>query len=206
MPPLRYLRAKTIAKNFLNFTLFTLRYVSPSKNNLTLLSHFLKSWMRSTALNLSHLCTYLHWNSFNPTKRKINIVATPVHRISFICSRSRLQAKLYKIRSILVANGYLIHIIASTFTKKIRQFNQSSQPQHEPKKCPIYLHLSLIENVSTRFETQITTAIERCYFVVETRVVFTTRLLLHETKKDVLPANYYHNKVIYQFVCHCDIR
>ena len=61
----------------------------------------------------------------------------------------KLQAELEKIRSILVANGYANHIITSTFSKKVRQFNQSSQ--HGPKKCPIYLHLSWLGNVSTKF-------------------------------------------------------
>ena len=60
------------------------------------------------------------------------------------------------------------------------------------------------KNLSTKFEKQITTAIQRCYFAVETRVVFTTRPLLPATKKDVLPAHHYNN-VIYQFVYHCDL-
>ena len=60
-------------------------------------------------------------------------------------------------------------------------------------------------NFSTKFEKQITTAIQRCYFAVETRFVFTTRPLLHATNKDVLPAHH-HNNVIYQFLCHCDSR
>ena len=118
-----------------------------------------------------------------------------------ICSGSRLQTKVNKIQSILVANGYPNHIIISTFTKKIRQFNQLCQ--HGPKKCPVYLHLPWLGNVSNKFEKQITTAIQHCYFAVETRVVFTTRSLLSATKKNVLPANH-HNNIIYQFVCRCN--
>ena len=119
----------------------------------------------------------------------------------FICSSSRLQAKLDKIRSILVADGYSDHIITSTFTKKIGQFNQSSQ--HGPKKCPVYLHLPWLGNVSTKFKKQITTAIRRCSLAVETCVVFTTRPLLLAIKKNVLSVHH-HNNVIYQFMCHCD--
>ena len=103
----------------------------------------------------------------------------------------------------MVANGYSNHIITFTFSKKIPQFNQSSQ--HGPKKCLVYLHLPWLENVSTKFEKQITTAIQHCYFAVETHLVFTTRPLLPATKKEVLPAHH-HNNVIYQFVCHCDSR
>ena len=159
------------------------------------------SWLRSTALDLSHLCTgnpplpantYIVF--FSPTMRKINLVAKLVHKARFICSSTRLQAKLDKIRSILVDNGHPNHIITSTFTKKIRQFNKSFQ--HGPKRRPVYLHLSWLGNDSIKFEKQIIIAIQRCYFAVETRVVFTTRSLLPAIKKVVLPSHHYHN-VIY---------
>ena len=130
---------------------------------------------------------YVHWDSFSPIKQKINLVTILVHPAMFICSCSRLQAKLDKIRFILVAIWYPNHIIISTFSKKIRQFNQSSQ--HGPKKCPVYLDLPWLENVSIKFEKQITTAIQRCYFAVETRVVITTRSLLPAIKKDVVSGS-----------------
>ena len=44
---------------------------------------------------------YLHWNSFSPQKRKINLIGTLVHRAFMICSKSKLDQKLDKIRSIL---------------------------------------------------------------------------------------------------------
>jgi len=56
-----------------------------------------------------------------------------------------------------------------------------------------------------KFEKQITSALKRCFFSLEPRVVFTTRQLLPATKKDVLPSHH-QNNVIYQFVCHCDSR
>ena len=73
------------------------------------------------------------------------------------------------------------------------------------KKCPVYLHISWIGNVSMKFEKQITSAVKRCFFSVEPRVVFTTRQLLPATKKDVL-LYHHQNNVIYQFVCHCHSR
>ena len=90
------------------------------------------SLLKNTALYLSHLCTdnvpkQASTYTFSPTKSKINLVATLIHRALFICSSSRLQIELDKIRSILVANAYLIYIITSSFTKNIRQFNQSFQ-------------------------------------------------------------------------------
>jgi len=76
---------------------------------------------------------------------------------------------------------------------------------HTVKKCPVYLHIPWIGNVSMKFEKQITSALKRCFFSVEPRAVFTTRQLLPATKKDVLPSHH-QNNVIYQFVCHCDSR
>ena len=55
-----------------------------------------------------------------------------------------------------------------------------------------------------KFEKQITSAMKRCFFSVDPRVVFTTRQLL-TPKKDVRPSHH-QNNVIYQFVCHCDSR
>ena len=73
------------------------------------------------------------------------------------------------------------------------------------EKCPVYLHIPWIGNVSMKFEKQITSAVKRCFFSVEPRVIFNIRQLLPAIKKDVLPSHH-HGNVIYQFVCHCDSR
>ena len=85
----------------------------------------------------------------------------------------------------------------------LKQLNLN--PVHTVKKCPVYLHVPLIGNVSMMFEKQITSAVKRCFYSVEPRVVFTTRQLLPATKKDVLPSHH-QNNAIYQFVCLCDSR
>ena len=74
---------------------------------------------------------------------------------------------------------------------------------HTVEKCPVYLHIPWIGNVSIKFEKQITSAVKRCFFSVEPRVIFTTRQLLPATKKNVLPSHY-HSNVIHRFVYHCD--
>ena len=95
--------------------------------------------------------------------------------------------------------------IKSTIKRKLQQHNLN--PVHTVKKCPVCLRIPWIGNVSMKFEKQITSAVKRCFFSVEPRVVFTTRQLLPATKKDVLPFHSHHqNSVIYQFVCHCDSR
>ena len=152
---------------------------------------------------------YLRWNSFSPQKRKTNLICTLVHRAFMICSKSKLDPELGKIRSILLENGYPEHAINSTFKQKLQQLN--SNPVHTVEKCPVYLHIPRvcigrqIENVSMKFEKQITSAVKRCFFSVEPRVIFNTRQLLSAIKKDVLPSHH-HSNVVYQFVCHCDSR
>ena len=48
-------------------------------------------------------------------------------------------------------------------------------------------------------------AVKRCFFSVEPRVIFNTPQLLPSIKKDVL-SSYHHSNVIYQFLCHYDSR
>ena len=117
--------------------------------------------------------------------------------------KSKLNQELGKIRSILLENGYPERVINSAFKRKLQQIN--SNPVHTVKKCPVYLHIPWIGNVSMRFEKQITSAVKRCFFSVEPRVIFNTRQLLPAIKKDVLPSHH-HSNVIYQFLCHCDSR
>ena len=146
---------------------------------------------------------YLRWNSFSPQKWKINLIGTLVHRAFMICSKSKLYPELGKIRSILLEIGYLEHTIYSAFKRKLQQLN--SNPVHTVEKCPVYLHIPWIGNVSVKFEKQITSAVKRCFFSVEPRFIFNTQQLLPATKKDVLPSHH-HSNVIYQFLCHCDSR
>ena len=121
-----------------------------------------------------------------------------------ICSKSKLDPELGKIRSILLENGYPEHAIDSAFKQKLQQLN--SKPLHTVEKCPVYLHIPWIGNVSMKLEMQIRSVVKRCFFSVESRVIFNTRQLLPGIKKDVLPSHH-HSNVIYQFVCTaCDNR
>ena len=89
------------------------------------------------------------------------------------------------------------------FKRKLQRLNFN--PVHTVKKCPVYLDIPWIGNVSMKFEKQITSAVKRCFFSVEPRLIFNTRQLLPEIKKDVLPSHH-HSNVIYQFVFHYDSR
>ena len=144
---------------------------------------------------------YLHWNSFSPQKQEINLIGTLVHKAFMICSKSKLDSELGQIHSILLENGYLEHAINLAFKQKLQQLN--SNPVHTVKKCPVYLCIPWIGNVSMKFKKQITSAVKHCFFSIKPHVIFNTQLLLPATKKDMLPSHH-HSNVIYQFVCHCD--
>ena len=145
---------------------------------------------------------YIRWNSFFPMKRKTNFISTLVHRALVICSKSTLQNELSNIRSILINSSYPEAITNAVITKKINQFRRPTQLG--PKKCPVYLHLPWLGNVSMTYEMQIKTAVKHSYFAVEPCIVYTTTQLLPAAKKD-LPALHQSN-MVYQFLCHCDSR
>ena len=136
-------------------------------------------------------------------KRKTNLILTLVHRALVICSVSTLRNELSNICTILINNGYPEAVIYTTITKKMNQFRRPTQLG--PKKCPVYLDLPWLGNVSMRYEMQIKTAFKRCYSAVEPCIVYTTRQLLPVAKKNVLPALHQSN-IVYQFLCHCDSR
>ena len=88
----------------------------------------------------------------------------------------------------LICN-YPKHVINRALTKKIQQFHKL--PRFSPKKYSVFLLLPWLENILTRIETQIKTAVRRCFFAVEPFILFTTRQLLSTTNKNVLPASYH---------------
>ena len=71
------------------------------------------------------------------------------------------------------------------------------------KKCPVDLHLPWLVTTLVGLENKIKASVEKCFFAVEQRVIFTFRSLLPVIKKEVLPASLLNN-VIYNFSCYCD--
>ena len=143
------------------------------------------------------------WNFFSPQKRKINLIGTLVHRAFTICLKSKLGPEPSKICSILLENGYLEHTIKSAFKQKLQQLH--SNPVHTVEKCPVYLHIPWIGNVLMKFKKQITSAVKRCFFSVEPRVIFTTQTALtsNQERRVTFPSL---QQCHFQFVCHCNSR
>ena len=70
---------------------------------------------------------------------------------------------------------------------------------------PVYLKLPWIGKISLKFESQIKSAVEKCYGAVDPRVIFSARKLLPAIHKDALPFTH-QSMVVYQYVCWCDCR
>ena len=104
---------------------------------------------------------YTTWNSFEPTKRKTNLVGTLVHRAIKFCSKSKPQQELTQIRSILKRNGCLEIAINSSIRIKIFRFNL--EPKEGPHRCTVYFKLSWIEKNFFEIESQIISAVRKCY-------------------------------------------
>ena len=143
------------------------------------------------------------WDSFGPKSRKNNLIGTLVHRALEICSPSKLPQEIDFIRSILYSNGYPENVINSRIKRKIEQFKLP--PKEGPEKCPVYLKLPWIGNISTKFENQCKTAVSSCFGAVKLRVAFSTRKMLPTVRKDVVPTKQ-QSMVVYQYVCRCDCR
>ena len=146
---------------------------------------------------------YTNWNSFEPTKRKTNLVGTLVHRALKICLKSKLQEELNQIISILQQNGHPEIVINSSIRNKISCFNL--EPKEGPQKCPFHFKLSWIRKISLKFEIQMKPTVEKCYGAVDPRVLFSARKLLPAIYKDALTSTH-QSMVAYQYVCRCDCR
>ena len=83
-------------------------------------------------------------------------------------------------------NGYPDHVIEKAIARILKPF--TSLTSHSMKKCPVYLHLPWLGTPSVGLENKIKANVEKCFFAVKQRVIFTSRPFLPGIKKDVLPA------------------
>ena len=130
------------------------------------------------------------------------LIFTLVHRALLICSNVTLQAKL-RIFFTTIHEWLPDQIIGKTNARKVKDFK--SPTLHAVKKCPIYLHLPWLGTPSVTHEKKIKNSVEKCFFAVEQRVIFTSRPLLPAIKKNVLPPSPL-SYVVYNFLCHCNSR
>ena len=120
-----------------------------------------------------------------------------------ICSKTKLDSELDTTKQNLIDNGYPEDVLVSCI--KDKPANISSEKQFGPEKCPVYLKLPWIGNVSSRFENQINKAITSCFYAVKPRAAYNTRVMLPSAKKDSIPT-IQKSCVVYEFSCRCEAR
>ena len=98
-----------------------------------------------------------------------------------ICSKTKLHAELDKLKTIFLDNAYPEDAIPSYTRERIANF--SAFRKMGPQKCPVYLKLPWIGNISLRFESQIRQAITKCFFAVNPRIVYSTKRALPSIEK-----------------------
>ena len=144
-------------------------------------------FLTSVYRKLSFYGQYNRWGSFGPKSTKNNLIGLLVHRAWAIYSPSKLPREIDFIRSIPCCNDYLGNLINSRTKWKIEEFKLP--PTEGPEKCPVYLKLQWIGNISTKFEKQFKAAVSSCFGAVKLRVVvFSARKMLPTVRKDVVPA------------------
>ena len=120
-----------------------------------------------------------------------------------ICSKTKLGSELDKIKQLLIENGYPADVLLSCINQKVANF--AAEKTFGPEKCPVYLKLPWIGNVSSKFENQINKGITSCFYAVKPRVVYSTRAMLPSAKKDSVPTTQ-KSCVVYEFSCRCEAR
>ena len=103
-----------------------------------------------------------------------------------ICSKTKLGPEVDKITQLLIESGYRADVLLSCINQKLASF--AAEKTVGPEKCPVYLKLPWIGNVSSKFENQISKAITSCYYAVKPRVVYKTRVMLPSAKKECVPT------------------
>ena len=64
-----------------------------------------------------------------------------------ICSKTKLGSELDKIKQLLIENGYPADVLLSCINQKLANFG--AEKAFVPEKCPFYLKLPWIGNVSS---------------------------------------------------------
>ena len=135
--------------------------------------------------------------------KKSTFMKALVHRALMICSKTKVGSELDRVKHLLVENGYPDDVLISCITQNLATF--AVEKPCGPEKCPVYLKVPWIGNVSSRFENHIKKAITSCFYAVKPRVVYNTKVMLPSAKKDTVPTTQ-KSCVVYEFLCRCEAR
>ena len=140
---------------------------------------------------------YIPWNSFCPLKRKTNLIACLTNRALKICSPSKLNEEISKIKDIFSNLGYPLDLVRRTILSA-----RKPRPTGLSQKSVVYIRLPFIGPMSRIYQQRISTAVTKCYQSIRLRTIFNTRTLMKSHVKDVSPTLQQSN-VVYKFSCRC---
>ena len=141
--------------------------------------------------------TAFSWDSFGP-KKKTNLIGTLVHRALEICSPEKLSCEVSKIKNILQQNGYPEKVIFSEIKKKISNFQ--TPKRFDPEKCPVYLKLPWIRNISLKYKKTNKVSSQQLFWISVGKNNFLFKKMLPSFQKDVSPAHK-RSIIVYKYLC-----
>ena len=142
---------------------------------------------------------YVPWASFGPVKQKLGVLTGMVKRFTRLCSPCFLEGELKTLQNTFLSLGYPGNLVSKVIT---RARSSTALKMIGPQKCPVYLKLPYLGNISERFSKKISEEISQVFSSVHLRTVLYTDRPLSGIYKDVSPTHEKSN-IIYKFSCHC---
>ena len=145
---------------------------------------------------------YIVWDSFTARSYKINLVRNLVDRARRLCSPSKLDEELERLRTLFRLNGYPEYVIS----KYVVVSTLGGAKEVSSDATPVYLRLPWKgEAVCRTMQRRVKSAVESNFRNVSVRFVYTTARAFM-VKKDVLPTLKLSH-LIYNFECRqCESR
>ena len=148
----------------------SLRFTLEKENNSTLTflnvlvykeaSCFLTSVYRKPTFT----CLYIRSNSFCPKKRKLDLIKSLIHKALMICFGSKLDCEVSFITETLYNYGFPENIVRSVIRDKIAHFHKTKVTSAQ--KCPVYLRLPWLSDISDHFANQISACVRKCFLPI----------------------------------------
>ena len=144
----------------------------------------------------------MKWSSFSPSSSKTKLISTLVDRAMKICSPSRLNSEILRLKTLFRQNGYPDEVVEKTIMRKLLKKPDDDELTDNNFRH-VYLRLPYIGQTSHRYGKIMSRAISETYDSVRLKCIFQTRKVPVKSSKDVLPTLCKSN-VIYLFVCQCE--
>ena len=111
---------------------------------------------------------YVPWASFGPVKQKLGVLTGMVKRFTRLCSPCFLEGELKTLQNTFLSLGYPGNLVSKVIT---RARSSTALKMIGPQKCPVYLKLPYLGNISERFSKKISEEISQVFSSVHLRTV-----------------------------------